>query len=120
LFDVRYSDDKAISVMRAERTRLDTIQNNPLANSRAAEWARVRYALMAVPEGFPDISVAWWEADHIVPVVEGGGECGIDGYRTLCVPCHKTVTANLAARLAEKRRLARQPELFCNQTRKET
>jgi 5-methylcytosine-specific restriction endonuclease McrA len=22
-----------------------------------------------------------WQADHIVPVVEGGGECAIDGYR---------------------------------------
>lgn len=45
-----------------------------------------------------------WDADHIVPVVEGGGECGIDGYRTLCKPCHKTVTAELRARLAEARK----------------
>lgn len=43
-----------------------------------------------------------WEADHIVPVVEGGGLCGLDGYRTLCIPCHKRVTAELRARLAAR------------------
>lgn len=45
-----------------------------------------------------------WEADHIVPVVEGGGECGLDNYRTLCIPCHKKVTAELRARLVKNRR----------------
>lgn len=44
-----------------------------------------------------------WQADHIVPVIEGGGECGIDGYRTLCIPCHKAVTKELHARLAQSR-----------------
>lgn len=44
-----------------------------------------------------------WEADHIVPVVEGGGECGLDGYRTLCRACHRRETAALAARRAHAR-----------------
>jgi len=48
-----------------------------------------------------------WEADHIVPVVEGGGECTLSNYRTLCIPCHRAETAKLAARLAEKRRAAK-------------
>jgi len=52
-----------------------------------------------------------WDADHIVPVVEGGGACGLDGYRTLCVWCHKEVTAELAARLAMMRRDANRPLL---------
>jgi len=39
-----------------------------------------------------------WDADHIVPVCEGGGQCGLDNYRTLCHPCHKRVTRELAAR----------------------
>ncbi len=44
-----------------------------------------------------------WQADHIVPVIEGGGECGIEGYRTLCIPCHQKVTKELAGRLAAKK-----------------
>lgn len=45
-----------------------------------------------------------WEADHIIPVAEGGGGCGLEGYRTLCLECHRAETRRLAARLAAKRR----------------
>lgn len=45
-----------------------------------------------------------WEADHEKPVVEGGGLCELDGYRTLCVPCHKSASAFLAKRRAAARR----------------
>lgn len=45
-----------------------------------------------------------WQADHIKPVVEGGGSCGLDNYRTLCVPCHTKATAELAARRAQARK----------------
>jgi 5-methylcytosine-specific restriction protein A len=41
----------------------------------------------------------FWEADHIVPVAEGGGGCGLEGYRTLCIPCHRLVTKALMMRL---------------------
>jgi 5-methylcytosine-specific restriction enzyme A len=55
-----------------------------------------------------------WEADHIVPVVEGGGALrDIDplaNLRTLCRHCHKAETAALAARRAQTRR--RQVDLF--------
>ena len=47
-----------------------------------------------------------WQADHIVPVAEGGGSCGLDNLRTLCTGCHKAATAELAARLARARREA--------------
>lgn len=56
-----------------------------------------------------------WDADHIVPVVEGGGQCGLENYRTLCHPCHKRATAELARRRAEARKGkpdAKQGELF--------
>lgn len=45
-----------------------------------------------------------WEADHILPVIEGGGLCGLDNYRTLCLSCHRKETAGLAARRAAVRR----------------
>lgn len=40
-----------------------------------------------------------WEADHAVPVAEGGGGCGLENYRTLCVPCHTKASAELMRRL---------------------
>lgn len=45
-----------------------------------------------------------WEADHIVPVVEGGGACDLSNYRTLCVPCHRRVTKELRGRMAARRK----------------
>jgi 5-methylcytosine-specific restriction endonuclease McrA len=33
-----------------------------------------------------------WDADHIIPVKDGGGQCGLDNIRTLCIDCHKAVT----------------------------
>lgn len=47
---------------------------------------------------------SFWEMDHIRPVVMGGGSCGLDNLRVLCVPCHKLVTAELARRRAARRR----------------
>jgi len=41
---------------------------------------------------------ALWHADHIVPVVEGGGECDLDNMRTLCISCHKQATKSLMER----------------------
>lgn len=49
-----------------------------------------------------------WEVDHIIPVCEGGGACGLDNLRTLCLWCHRKETAKLAARRAQRRR--RKPE----------
>jgi len=40
---------------------------------------------------------SWWEADHIVPVVEGGDSC-LENIRTLCIPCHRGVTVELRLR----------------------
>ncbi len=40
-----------------------------------------------------------WDADHILPVAEGGGQCDLDNLRTLCLPCHRELTAQLRCRL---------------------
>lgn len=45
---------------------------------------------------------SWWEADHIVPVVEGG-DSSLDNIRTLCIPCHRAATAVLRERLRVSR-----------------
>ena len=45
-----------------------------------------------------------WQADHIIPVVEGGGQCDLDNLRTLCTACHKAETAALRVRMARRPR----------------
>lgn len=46
-----------------------------------------------------------WEADHIVPIAEGGVHA-LSNLRTLCIWCHRKATRALTARLAEKRAAA--------------
>lgn len=75
--------------------------------------ADARYAFLkehGIP--FSRSSSDWWDADHIMPVIEGGGECGLDNYRTLCIPCHKKVTKELHARMKRKRVEAKPLPLF--------
>jgi hypothetical protein len=64
------------NVVKAHR---EWTRSKPPAGDRAArrEWRAVR------PR---------WEADHIVPVADGGGECGLDNYRLLCRACHLRIT----------------------------
>ncbi len=45
-----------------------------------------------------------WEMDHVVPVSEGGGACGLDNLRTLCWRCHTKETTTLAGRRALSKR----------------
>lgn len=40
-----------------------------------------------------------WDADHILPVSEGGGECDLNNIRTLCLRCHRIATAALRERV---------------------
>ncbi|HJZ97527.1 MAG TPA: HNH endonuclease signature motif containing protein [Candidatus Solibacter sp.] len=34
-----------------------------------------------------------WDADHILPVMQGGGECDLTNMQTLCLPCHRAKTS---------------------------
>jgi 5-methylcytosine-specific restriction endonuclease McrA len=52
---------------------------------------------------------SWWEADHIVAVAEGG-DSNLDNIRTLCIPCHRSVTAQLRQRLRLLRAAFAAPE----------
>ena len=41
----------------------------------------------------------FWQADHRIAVAMGGGLCGMENFQTLCTPCHKKDTQNLAREL---------------------
>jgi CRISPR/Cas system type I-B associated protein Csh2 (Cas7 group RAMP superfamily) len=49
-----------------------------------------------------NLSRTLWEADHIVPVAEGGGACGLENIRTLCRRCHHTATMAMRERRRTK------------------
>lgn len=55
--------------------------------------------------GYDAHRTTFWDVDHIRPVWDGGGACGLENLRTLCVICHKRVTAEGAARRAEAKRV---------------
>ena len=81
------------------RLRMEAlVRNDPVLGVRRPALRRL---------GFDVSTSGHWQADHIIPVAEGGGECGLENYRTLCTPCHKRETRALARRLAEQRRLER-------------
>lgn len=42
-----------------------------------------------------DSRVSWWDADHILEVKNGGGECGMENLQTLCWFCHAKKHRNL-------------------------
>jgi 5-methylcytosine-specific restriction protein A len=47
-----------------------------------------------------------WDADHIVPVAEGGGQCDLSNIRTLCLRCHRQCTSELRERIKAGKVLA--------------
>ena len=57
-----------------------------------------------------DATRSLWNADHFVPVVEGGGECDLANMRTMCIPCHKQATRNLMERRRRLDSHARPPD----------
>lgn len=82
---VRADDSEKTYGSERARRALDRIYREYLGNRRG--WVSLNTEHL-------------WEADHITPVVEGGGECGLENLRTLCRPCHRQATAELARRRA--------------------
>ncbi|HZH97662.1 MAG TPA: HNH endonuclease [Fimbriimonadaceae bacterium] len=84
------------------------------------KFQRMRKVLRAeklkamVEEGWPktilQVKRSWWEADHTLAVAKGGGECGLDNYRTLCLRCHRIETGKLMEELRTLRSAFAAPE----------
>jgi 5-methylcytosine-specific restriction protein A len=75
---------------------------------RAEEALKAHVAAFKAEHGIPEHRKRrLWDIDHIVPVVEGGGDCDLTNLRVLCIKCHKQVTAELAAKRAAARRIAK-------------
>lgn len=91
-----------------KRALLRMRRKNPTAEAMQAsrELAAGFERAVTILTRHPRVAVrrSLWEADHVWPVVEGGGGCGLDNLRTLCIPCHHPATAELAGRRAAARR----------------
>ena len=91
-------------LMKATVTRMQAFYGlfdvHSFARRKGRRWLPCRCPACTIEDQFA------WEADHIVPVIEGGGLTGIDNFRTLCLACHKRASAELAARRAAARRPA--------------
>jgi len=76
------------------------------ADSRVRDALRTRLDELSIPQSrWYSRRSHWgiWDADHTKPVVEGGGLCGLDGFRTLCCKCHRKESRRLQRRLKEQR-----------------
>lgn len=69
---------------------------NPLQRS-IKEHAVEEFFLLSGMEYVPDWQnrSTWWDADHIIEVVNGGGQCDLSNMQTLCVSCHRKKTIEL-------------------------
>ena len=70
-----------------------------------ADWAEETRALRLDPEKQHG---SLWQADHILPVWKGGGECGLSGLQTLCLTCHTKKSSNEATERAAMKKAAKQ------------
>lgn len=95
----------------------DTIQEE-LHQLRRDSWEQYQSRWKElVTQGF-DRGKTLWQADHIVPVCEGGGTCGLENLRTLCLPCHKAETRALAQKRKMRRlKVGPQLELFSSDSK---
>lgn len=65
-------------------------------------WHRMFQRLGVPVLSFHRLARSLWDADHTVPLVEGGANT-VENMRTLCLPCHKRQTRALAGRRAAAR-----------------
>lgn len=72
-----------------------TPEERAQATRRGDRWRRLLHRLGVKADHL-------WEADHKIPVVEGGPNV-LANLRTLCLPCHKAETRALASRRAQRR-----------------
>ena len=74
-----------------------------IAAARQLRYSRAarRTALLAYWRLTRRTRKSLWDADHILPVAEGGGECDLDNIRTLCLRCHRLATIALRERIRQ-------------------
>jgi 5-methylcytosine-specific restriction endonuclease McrA len=84
-----YDRDRGVCRACGRNTAADVVQMIEVAK---AGW---------LARGLPDVDIMvghTWEADHIIPVAEGGDWFDLGNLQTLCIGCHLLKTSAQAAR----------------------
>ena len=93
LRDLVFARDRGVSALFATDT-VAAYNDLKKSRGRARERSLEMWGLRSIVS-----RSSLWDADHILPVAEGGGQCDLGNLRTLCLPCHREVTADLRRRL---------------------
>ncbi len=80
-------------------TDRESMEAEQAEGERTALWVIEKLGL-----GRRKHSCSLWQADHRVPFSDGGADCGLGNYRTLCLVCHRLQTRELHRRLSASRR----------------
>jgi 5-methylcytosine-specific restriction endonuclease McrA len=88
------------ALSRRIQARLDGAYASDIRlRARACRWRRLLQRLGLPVVGFR-LTRSLWEADHVVPLAEGGPNT-LANIRTACLTCHRRETAKLRRRLTE-------------------
>ncbi len=85
-------------VLERDRGICALCQIDCLAEMRHIKRLRGTARLKALTQWNNGRRKSLWDADHIQPVSEGGGECDLSNMQTLCLKCHRQLTAELRIR----------------------
>lgn len=84
--------DRGVCTKCGKDTNARRRQINRARQGDPAAYRRMLEALELTPV---EARKTLWEAHHKHPVSRGGGACGLKGFATLCVWCHKKVSSRL-------------------------
>ena len=102
LRDCVYMRDKGICKICNLDTKLIAKEANKLNGTSREEYLKNNMISLKRKIWIKKHGGGLWDADHIVRVADGGGLCGLDNMRTLCIPCHKIITFSKKNKTEEK------------------
>jgi hypothetical protein len=91
-------------VARIRRVAPDEEGGEPDPERVAQADATALWLIAALGFGTRRRPCSLWQMDHRQPFSDGGADCGLGNYRTLCLACHAAQTRAMHARQAARRR----------------
>lgn len=99
---VRERDKGVCSKCGIDTYKISRGMRRPLKDETEAQWQKRVTAIRKKFKVGPK-RVTLWDLDHDLEVAAGGGLCGLENMRTLCIPCHKKKTKKFVKKLSKER-----------------